>query len=66
VEEPLYIVDGVIQTWEEAGLDAAEIQSIQVLKGGLASVLYGYGAPAARGVIIITTRRGAARASRRK
>ncbi len=67
--EPLYVIDGYIypndikvgNTNENMGatafnnLDASEIESISVLKDAAAAV---YGARAANGVILVTTKRG--------
>ena len=54
--QPLYIVDGKIATNQE--LTADQIASMEVLKGAAATDLYG--ARAANGVIIITTKKGQA------
>jgi TonB-linked SusC/RagA family outer membrane protein len=64
--EPLYIVDGVqIELSNTSGLTSttplnainpADIESIEVLKDAAASAIYG--AQAAAGVVIITTKRG--------
>jgi TonB-dependent SusC/RagA subfamily outer membrane receptor len=55
--QPLYIVDGVIQSAADAkSLDPKEIEAIQILKGSAATSLYG--ASAAGGVVIITTKKG--------
>jgi bla regulator protein blaR1 len=59
-EGPLIIVDGVILgsgTLEGFQLDAADIASIEVVKGAAAASLYG--SRAANGVIFITTKEGA-------
>jgi TonB-linked SusC/RagA family outer membrane protein len=56
-QEPLYIVDGVILGSSLTDIDAADIESIEVVKGAAAASLYG--SRAANGVIQITTRHGA-------
>ncbi len=57
--EPLYIVDGVpVQQWTIADLNPNDVESIQVLKDASAASIYG--ARAANGVIIITTKTGKA------
>ncbi|MBL7825982.1 MAG: TonB-dependent receptor [Saprospiraceae bacterium] len=53
--EPLYIVDGV-PTTDIRGLNPADIQSISVLKDASSAAIYG--ARAANGVVLITTKRG--------
>ena len=54
---PLYVVDGVITDAADAQkISADEIESVQVLKGDAASSQYG--ARAANGVIVITTKSG--------
>lgn len=55
-QEPLYIVDGVILASSVVDIDAADIESIEVVKGAAASSLYG--SRAAAGVVQITTARG--------
>jgi TonB-linked SusC/RagA family outer membrane protein len=52
---PLYIVDG-LYTRENPNLNPEDIESIEVLKD--ASAAAQYGAQAANGVVVITTRRG--------
>ena len=52
---PLYIIDGV-PTQQQGNLNPNDIESIQILKDASASSIYG--ARAANGVIIITTKRG--------
>lgn len=54
--EPLYVVDGV-PTTDIRGLNPADIASMTVLKDASSAAIYG--ARAANGVVIITTRRGA-------
>lgn len=53
--EPLYVVDGV-PTTDIRGLNPADISSMTVLKDASSSSIYG--ARAANGVVIITTKRG--------
>lgn len=53
---PLYIVDGAVTPIND--LPLASVESIQVLKDASAAAIYG--SRAANGVIIITTKRGAA------
>jgi TonB-dependent starch-binding outer membrane protein SusC len=55
--EPLYVVDGV-PTTDIAGLNASDIASMSVLKDASSSSIYG--ARAANGVVLITTKRGEA------
>ena len=55
--EPLYVVDGLYLR-QNPNLNPQDIASIQVLKD--ASAAAQYGAQAANGVVVITTRRGAA------
>lgn len=52
-EGPLYVVDGTVYTG--GPLDPADIESIDVLKDSYAAI---YGAKAAGGVILVTTKRG--------
>lgn len=60
---PLYVIDGVLQIGADGtndttlfdNIDSSEIESISFLKDGSAVV---YGARAAQGVIIVTTKRG--------
>jgi len=52
--KPLYVVDGVIV--ESSSIDHEDLASIQVLKGNAATSIYG--ARAANGVIIVTTKSG--------
>ncbi len=57
-ETPLYVIDGIIfnDNGEQLNrLDASEIESISFLKDGSAAV---YGARAAGGVVLVTTKRG--------
>lgn len=53
--EPAYIVDG-IRTTDISGLNPNDIESMSILKDASASAIYG--AAAANGVVIITTKRG--------
>lgn len=53
--EPLYVVDG-LPTTDIRGLNPADIESLSVLKDASSSAIYG--ARAANGVVIITTKRG--------
>jgi len=55
---PLYIVDGVIYYGNIADIDQNEIASVDVLKDASSTAIYG--SRGANGVIIITTKRGAA------
>jgi TonB-linked SusC/RagA family outer membrane protein len=55
-QEPLYIIDGVIVRGGLPDINAADIQSVEVIKGAAASSLYG--AQAGNGVIQITTKSG--------
>ena len=52
---PLYVIDGV-PTQQQGNLNPNDIESIQILKDASASSIYG--ARAANGVIIITTKKG--------
>ncbi len=53
--EPLYVLDGVPILSTE-GINPADVASIQVMKDASASAIYG--ARAANGVVLITTKRG--------
>lgn len=53
--EPLYVVDGV-PTTDIRGLNPADIESMSVLKDASSAAIYG--ARAANGVVLITTKRG--------
>jgi len=55
---PLYVVDGVVVDNGIGYLDPSSIERIDVLKDASAAAIYG--ARAANGVILITTRKGAA------
>lgn len=52
---PLYVVDGVIVTGDLREINPSDIESIDVLKDASAAAIYG--ARAAEGVIIITTKK---------
>ena len=54
--EPLYIIDGFPSEDGMSTLDPAEIETIDVLKDASAAAVYG--ARAANGVVIITTKKG--------
>jgi TonB-linked SusC/RagA family outer membrane protein len=55
-QTPLYVVDGVMLFNPPRDFSPNDIESMQVLKDGTAAAIYG--AAAANGVIIITTRQG--------
>ncbi len=55
--DPLYVIDGV-PVQDILDFNMADVESVQVLKDAAAAAIYG--TRAAKGVIIITTRRGAA------
>jgi TonB-dependent SusC/RagA subfamily outer membrane receptor len=55
--EPLYVVDGV-PTTDIRGLNPSDIESMSVLKDASPAAIYG--ARAANGVVLITTKRGKA------
>ena len=54
--DPLYVVDGVPYDGPISGLNPGDIESMTILKDAAANVLYG--ARAANGVVMITTKRG--------
>lgn len=62
-DNPLYVIDGVLQIAGDGtpdstlfdNLDASEVESLSFLKDGSAAI---YGARAANGVVIVTTKRG--------
>jgi TonB-linked SusC/RagA family outer membrane protein len=58
--EPLYVIDGV-PTTDSRDLNVNDIASIQVLKDASSAAIYG--ARAANGVVIVTTKRGKANTS---
>ena len=53
---PLYVIDGVITTGDIREINPEDVESIDVLKDASAAAIYG--ARAAEGVIIITTKKG--------
>ena len=53
--EPLYVIDGV-PTSDPSIINPQDVESLQVLKDGTASAIYG--TRAANGVVIVTTKRG--------
>lgn len=54
---PLFVIDGIIlDQFAFDGLDANEVENISVLKDGAAASIYG--ARAANGVILVTTKKG--------
>ena len=53
---PLYVVDGVIINGNLENISPSDIESVDVLKDASASAIYG--ARAANGVVLITTKRG--------
>lgn len=55
-QTPLYVVDGMPFEGDIASINPTDVQNITVLKDAAASSIYG--ARAANGVIVITTRRG--------
>lgn len=55
--EPLYVVDGV-PTTDIRGINANDIESMSVLKDASSAAIYG--ARAANGVVLVTTKRGKA------
>lgn len=54
--DPLFVIDGVATTENLNSLNAADIESIQVLKDASSASIYG--SRAANGVIVITTKKG--------
>jgi TonB-dependent SusC/RagA subfamily outer membrane receptor len=54
--QPLIIVDGVITHSSLAELESEDIKSIEIVKGGAAEAMYG--ARAAGGVVLVTTKKG--------
>lgn len=54
--EPLYVVDGVVQTAGISAINPNNIESIEVLKDASATAIYG--TRGSNGVILITTKRG--------
>ena len=53
---PLYVVDGIPYTADIATLNPNDIESISILKDAASTALYG--ARAANGVVVVTTKRG--------
>lgn len=53
---PLYVVDGIVRSDGFSHIDPNEVESITVLKDASAAAVYG--ARAANGVILVTTKRG--------
>lgn len=54
---PLYVIDGIVRDqFAFDGLDASEVENISVLKDGASAAIYG--ARAANGVILVTTKKG--------
>ncbi|MFK8160824.1 MAG: SusC/RagA family TonB-linked outer membrane protein [Lewinella sp.] len=53
--EPLYVIDGV-PVLNTEGINPADVESLEVLKDASASAIYG--ARAANGVVLITTKKG--------
>ena len=53
---PLYVIDGIVRSDGFANIDPNEVASITVLKDASSAAVYG--ARAANGVILVTTRRG--------
>jgi len=60
--DPLYVVDGVVVAGGIDYLNAADIESIEVLKDAASAAIYG--TKAASGVILVTTKKGKAGALR--
>jgi TonB-dependent starch-binding outer membrane protein SusC len=58
--DPLYVIDG-IPTTDTRGLNPNDIENIQILKDAASASIYG--ARAANGVVLITTKRGKANRS---
>ncbi|MDR0713338.1 MAG: TonB-dependent receptor [Bacteroidales bacterium] len=56
--DPLYVVDGIVRTTGLAGINPADIASIEVLKDASATAIYG--SRGSNGVILVTTKRGKA------
>ncbi len=54
--DPLYVVDGIPYTASIANISPSDIESITVLKDAASTALYG--ARAANGVIVVTTKKG--------
>ncbi len=56
VMDPLYVLDGIPYDGDIASINPADVESITVLKDAAAAAIYG--ARAANGVILVTTKRG--------
>ena len=56
--DPLYVVDGIVRESGLQGLNASDIQSIQVLKDASSTAIYG--SRGSNGVVLVTTRTGKA------
>jgi len=56
--EPLYVIDGFPVNGSPAGINNADIQSIEILKDASATAIYG--SRGANGVVLITTKHGKA------
>lgn len=54
--DPLYVVDGIPYTASIANLNPADIENITILKDAASTALYG--ARAANGVVMVTTKKG--------
>lgn len=54
--DPLYVIDGIVRSDGIGNLDPAEVESMTILKDASAAAVYG--ARAANGVVLVTTRRG--------
>lgn len=54
--DPLYVIDGVPTKEDLNSLNASDIESVSILKDASASAIYG--ARAANGVVLITTKKG--------
>ncbi|MDR1918760.1 MAG: TonB-dependent receptor [Tannerellaceae bacterium] len=54
--DPLYVVDGIVSLSGLAGINTADISSIEVLKDASATAIYG--SRGANGVVLISTTRG--------
>lgn len=54
--DPLYVIDGAFSSNGLNSLNAADIESIEILKDGAAAAIYG--SRAANGVVLITTKHG--------
>jgi len=60
--DPLYVIDGIVSDkFAFDGLNPEDVENISVLKDGATAALYG--SRAANGVVLVTTRRGAVKAT---